>query len=171
MALIYQSDKRRFSRLQEELENDYVKGVTTTYPTTVVKAFQMLNDFRHYESTLKKSGPTEGVSFAQNDGKKSEKSIECFKCHKKGSRLRISLYVPRRNQNRMIMVSVARSELLRQTPQNQPTSIHPNSEHANTSCIAPARSTEIFSENRSCWIVSLPVTLFLIRDLWSLFFL
>ena len=50
VAFIMHADKRRFGKLQEDLENDYTKG-NNNYPLDLVKAHQLLNDYKHYQHT------------------------------------------------------------------------------------------------------------------------
>lgn len=54
---IHHADKKRFVILQEDLENDFIKGIENTYPTTVIKAYQLLNDLRHYDSSFRRDNP------------------------------------------------------------------------------------------------------------------
>ena len=42
-AFIVASDPKRYGSLVEELENDYTKG-NSTYPTNMVKAYQLINE-------------------------------------------------------------------------------------------------------------------------------
>jgi Zinc knuckle len=44
-AFLSQSDKKRYGELLSELENDYTKG-QSSYPTTLVKAYQYLNEYK-----------------------------------------------------------------------------------------------------------------------------
>ena len=50
VAFIMHADKRRFGKLQKDRENDYTKG-TNNYPLDLVKAHQLLNDYKHYQPT------------------------------------------------------------------------------------------------------------------------
>ena len=59
LVLIQNSDKCRFGKLQDDLENDFTKGVDN-YPRTVIKSYQLLNEFKNAyikgESTVTGSG-------------------------------------------------------------------------------------------------------------------
>ena len=46
-AFISQADPKRYGRLKEELENNYTKG-TDSYPQDMVKAYQLLNEYKHW---------------------------------------------------------------------------------------------------------------------------
>ena len=41
-AFLYQSDRKRYDRFLEELENDYTKG-NSNYPTDLVTAYRMIS--------------------------------------------------------------------------------------------------------------------------------
>ena len=66
LSLIQQEEKNLYGRLQYELENDYTKG-QNNYPITIVKAFQLLNDFRTSTVYAAKDKSTTGVAFSQTD--------------------------------------------------------------------------------------------------------
>ena len=68
---INKADSKRFSRLQEELENDYTKGVDH-YPKSVVKAYHLLNDFK---STAGRTVVSDGqdISFLQKESNKKKR--------------------------------------------------------------------------------------------------
>ena len=46
-AFIYQADPLRYGRLKEELKNDFTKG-SDTYPQDMVKAYQLLNEYKNW---------------------------------------------------------------------------------------------------------------------------
>ena len=46
-AFVINSDLRRYGRLIEELENDYMKG-NDNYPRNMVKAYQLLNEYKQW---------------------------------------------------------------------------------------------------------------------------
>ena len=82
VALIQQADKKRFYKLQEELENDYTKG-HNNYPTNMVKAYQLLTEFKSTQFRADSNTSTQGIAFTQQKkGKRFEK--QCFKCGKPG---------------------------------------------------------------------------------------
>ena len=62
-AFISQAYPRRYGRLKEELENDFTK-VSDTYPQDMVKAYQLLNEYKNW--TPKHQMPeSTGVAFSQ----------------------------------------------------------------------------------------------------------
>jgi hypothetical protein len=86
-AFVLQCNRRRYGKLLEELENDFTKG-HNKYPSDTVKAYQLLNKYKHWKPNSKVP-QSEGVAFAQR-GDKSEGSQEwaadktCYECGKKG---------------------------------------------------------------------------------------
>ena len=90
-VFIAQADKRRYGKLQEELENDFTKG-NDNYPTDLVKAYHMLSEYKHY---VPKPTPidTNEVAFVQTEKEKKAakqakeewmKTATCHGCGKKG---------------------------------------------------------------------------------------
>ena len=77
---VAQADKRRFGPLQEDLENAYTRG-NDDYPTDLVLAYQLLNEFKHWTPKTVTTSPD--VVFAQNDKNKTEKEDwkKTAKCH------------------------------------------------------------------------------------------
>jgi hypothetical protein len=67
---LQQSDRRRFGKLLEELENDFTKG-NDDYPTTLVNAYRLISEYKHWEP---RSTPSESsaVAFAQRSVKDNE---------------------------------------------------------------------------------------------------
>ena len=55
-AFISQADPKRYGRLKEELENDYTKG-TDSYPHDMVKAYQLLNEYKHWTPIISQADP------------------------------------------------------------------------------------------------------------------
>ena len=47
-ALLCQSDRKRYGRLLEELENYYTK-VYSTYPTDIVNAYRMISKYKNWK--------------------------------------------------------------------------------------------------------------------------
>ena len=45
-AFLYQSDRKIYGRLLEELENDYTK-VNSNYPTNIVTTYRMINEYKN----------------------------------------------------------------------------------------------------------------------------
>jgi hypothetical protein len=63
MMFLHQSNKRRYRKLQEELEDSFTRG-NDDYATTLVKAFHLISEYKHYE--VKTSTPDAStVTFAQ----------------------------------------------------------------------------------------------------------
>ena len=97
-ALINQSDKIRYGRLIEELQNYYMKG-HNNYPDTLVRAFQMLNEYRHWKPSSNVP-ESQSVAFVQkinsstkpnnsnnnnsgsngNNTKSNNSKVKCFNC-------------------------------------------------------------------------------------------
>jgi len=90
---IAQADKRRYGKLQEELENDLNRG-TDGYPTTLVKAYHMLNEYKNWSPKSFAAVDAGGVAFVQKSqtAKKQKdkpdtswhKTATCHKCGKIG---------------------------------------------------------------------------------------
>jgi hypothetical protein len=68
---LQQSDRRRYGKLLEELENAFTKG-NDDYPVTLVNAYRLLSEYKHWEP---KSTPSESssVAFAQQTDKDKDK--------------------------------------------------------------------------------------------------
>ena len=90
-AFLFQSDRKRYVRLLEELENDYTKG-NSNYPTNLVTAYRIISEYKNWQphSSVPESY---GVMFAQrtrgrpnnvNQIKDWMKDKECYKCGQKG---------------------------------------------------------------------------------------
>ena len=79
------ADKRRFGRLQEELENSFTRG-NDDYPRTLVKAYQMLQEFKHWTAPPKTAPADSQLAFVQKEegGKKSDNWEEEATCHECG---------------------------------------------------------------------------------------
>ena len=75
LDFINKSDKGRYGSLQKELENDYTKG-KNNYPANLVKAFQILNNFRVFTSSSYREKPITGVDFAQRNDTKNNSSLK-----------------------------------------------------------------------------------------------
>jgi len=69
--------------LIQDLENDFVQG-TNKYPTTIVKAYDVLNLWRHNPSYLMKSlgGYADGILFVQTG--RNGSGIVCYRCGRPG---------------------------------------------------------------------------------------
>ncbi len=87
MAFLLECDRNRYSRLIEDLENDYLQG-RHHYPRTVAEAYNLLMN-RKQERSGWRSPNTDGVAFANVDNRtKSPRAgkvrITCHRCEKKG---------------------------------------------------------------------------------------
>ena len=61
---LHQSDRRRYDKLLEELENDFTKG-NDDYPQTLVKAYHLLCEYKHYTPKFVPSDSSSSVAFVQ----------------------------------------------------------------------------------------------------------
>ena len=62
-AFLCQSDRKRYGRILEELENDYTKE-NSNYPTDLVTAYIMISEYKNWQP--RSSVPdSDGVAFAQ----------------------------------------------------------------------------------------------------------
>ena len=84
---IANSDRRRYGRLSEELENDFTRG-RDDYPHDLVQAFRLLNEYKNW-NPRQVIPETSGVAFAQKgkQGRPVEdwhKDVLCHHCQEKG---------------------------------------------------------------------------------------
>jgi hypothetical protein len=64
VAFLRASDKVRFGKLLEDLENNYTKG-GNNYPTTVTSAYNLVVNYKNYQKPATRLiNNSEGVSFA-----------------------------------------------------------------------------------------------------------
>ena len=61
---LHQSDRRRYGKLLEELENDFTKG-NDDYPQTLVKAYHLLCEYKHYTPKFVPTDSSSSVAFVQ----------------------------------------------------------------------------------------------------------
>ena len=75
-AFVINSDLRRYGRLIKELENDYTKG-NDNYPRNMVKAYQLLNEYKQWNPRATLSESSE-VAFSQqgNNNKSAQRKTE-----------------------------------------------------------------------------------------------
>ena len=59
------SDRRRFGRLLENLENDFTAG-NDNYPKTLTDAYNMLLEWKDDPRLLMRMAGNDGISFATN---------------------------------------------------------------------------------------------------------
>ena len=74
--IMLSSDKARFGRMLENLENDYLQG-QNNYPTSITAAYNLLTNWKQDPRNLiRTSGPvSDGVSFTNVDGDHGEQDI------------------------------------------------------------------------------------------------
>ena len=79
-----QSDPRRFGKLMEDLENNYTRG-NDDYPITLIKAYHLINEFKHYVPKAV-SSDSSNVAFTQKSTSKDAKqeawkaTADCHHC-------------------------------------------------------------------------------------------
>jgi hypothetical protein len=103
VAFIFNSDRNRFGRLLENLENDFLLG-DDNYPKTVTSAYNLLTNFKEDQRNMLRGPSNDGVSFntigeeeesavepavvlATNGAAKNQNEfphITCHRCDKKG---------------------------------------------------------------------------------------
>jgi len=88
---IHQSDRRRYGKLSEELENSFTKG-NNDYPNNLVSAYHLINEYKNW-SPKQAIPDVQGVAFAQKGNKKTKpteetpewtKNAVCHECGEKG---------------------------------------------------------------------------------------
>ena len=62
-SFLCQSDRKRYIRFLEELENDYTKG-NSNYPTDLVTEYMMIRGYKNWQPRSSVPEP-DGVTFAQ----------------------------------------------------------------------------------------------------------
>jgi predicted RNA-binding protein associated with RNAse of E/G family len=89
-ALLFGSDKLRYGKLLEDLENNFVQG-TDNYPDTVQRAYTLLVHWKQDPKNVVRliGGVGDGLSFA-NLGRQTgtQKEVICYRCKKKGHVIR-----------------------------------------------------------------------------------
>ena len=85
-AFLLGSDRTRYGKLIEDLENDYLQG-SNNYPKTVIAAYNLLTNWKQDIRHGWHAPTADGVAFA-TDGKKSTGkkpvNVTCHKCGIKG---------------------------------------------------------------------------------------
>ena len=86
---IAQSDRRRYGRLSEDLENSFTKG-NNDYPRDLVQAYRLISEYKNWNQKFTSPDPT-GVAFAQKGKTGKPKTAEdwhkdavCHNCNEKG---------------------------------------------------------------------------------------
>jgi hypothetical protein len=89
-GILVHADRGRYSKLIEEIENDYLMG-NNNYPKTPTEAYNLLVNYKNYNNTNKQNIPggldqvafvAEGKRLKANN--KEHPHIQCFKCKKYG---------------------------------------------------------------------------------------
>ena len=86
VAFLLGSDKARYGKLIEDLENDYLQG-RNNYPRTVLAAYNLLTNWKQETRFGWRAPQADGVAFATTDGGKKtpvKKNVTCHKCGVKG---------------------------------------------------------------------------------------
>ena len=88
MALLMATDKTRYGKLLEDLENDYTKG-HDNYPVTVTGAYNLIVNYKQYQRPPARGpGESEGVSFAnvgdQGKGGRDTSWVRGYSCQELG---------------------------------------------------------------------------------------
>jgi hypothetical protein len=87
-GILIRVDRGRFGKLIEEMENDFLKG-NDNYPKTPTEAYNLLVNYKNYNSTKRTAVPgLDQVAFV-TEGKRMKTDsqhphIQCFKCKQYG---------------------------------------------------------------------------------------
>jgi len=92
-GILVRTDRTRYGKLIEEVENDFLKG-HDDYPKTPTEAYNLLVNYRNYVTVNKRTTPsggldqvafvTEGKRQRTEGGENKYPHIKCFKCGKFG---------------------------------------------------------------------------------------
>jgi hypothetical protein len=80
---IFQSDRRRYGKLSEELENSFTKG-NDDYPDNLVSAYHLINEYKCWKPPSSTPDPT-GVAFSQKGAKGKQDKPKDDSWHKKAT--------------------------------------------------------------------------------------
>jgi len=91
---LHQSDRRQCGKLLEELEDDFTKG-NDDYPDTLIKAYHLLSEYKHYQPKFVPTDSSSSVAFVQKTKSMSRTSEKvkddswilkatCYECGKIG---------------------------------------------------------------------------------------
>jgi hypothetical protein len=95
VAMLSAADNSRYSRLNEDLENEYTKG-SNHYPKTITEAYKLIVNYRQAKPSGRLYSDTEGVAFANVESTKQPTrrpptatppdiaTIQCYNCNKMG---------------------------------------------------------------------------------------
>ena len=99
---LHQRDRHRYGKLLEELENDFTKG-NDDYPVTLVNAYHLLSEYKHYQPKFVPTDSSSSVAFVRKNTKNNSWISEKDKddlwmlkatCHKCGEIGHISPQCP-----------------------------------------------------------------------------
>lgn len=82
-AFLFGSDRNRYGRLLEDIENDYTQG-RDNYPKTVTAAYNLIVYWKQYSgrgSHTTNNADDQGIAFSKNT---SKAHVTCYRCQKKG---------------------------------------------------------------------------------------
>jgi hypothetical protein len=81
VAFLAGTDKQRYGRLIEELENDYSKGMNN-YPVTLTSAYKLILNYRNYQRPASRVfNDSEAVNFANVEKWVVDRTkVRCFNC-------------------------------------------------------------------------------------------
>jgi hypothetical protein len=95
VAMLSAADNSSYSKLNEDLENDYTKG-SNHYPKTVTEAYNLIVNYRQAHPSRRLYSDTEGVAFTNVESTKQPTrrpptvtppdiaKIKCYNCNKMG---------------------------------------------------------------------------------------
>jgi hypothetical protein len=91
-GILVRADRNRYGKLIEEIENDFLMG-NNNYPETPTEAYNLLVNYKNYNSTNKRNGPPPGgldqIAFVATGREEDEQEIKpkkdrsklmCFNC-------------------------------------------------------------------------------------------
>ena len=77
LAFLMGSDRNRYGRLLEKLENDFTAG-NDNYPKTLTDAYNMLLEWKDDPRLLIRMAGNDGISFATNTVEPNEEQVACM---------------------------------------------------------------------------------------------
>jgi hypothetical protein len=90
VAMISACDKSRYSKLSEDLDNDYTKG-SIHYPRTIMEAYNLIVNYRQSKPSGRVFNDSEGIAFTNVESTRQAHprapdiaTVKCNNCNKKG---------------------------------------------------------------------------------------
>ena len=116
---IFQSDRCRYGKLSEELENSFTKG-NDDYPDNLVSAYHLINEYKNWQPRSAIPDST-GVAFAQKGaGKKNKDKSEDWKkdaiCHECGEKGHIRPNCPKLKEESDDEAPTPKASVLKKKP-------------------------------------------------------